>query len=82
MPLVRTFAPILAGVGEMRYRTFLFYNIIGGFFWAVGLTLLGFYLGSVMPEVDRYLLPIIGFIVFLSVLPAIIHLVRGERPTL
>ena len=76
MPVVRTFAPILAGVGLMRYRTFLFYNILGGFFWAVGLTLLGYWLGNVIPNVDRYIVPLVLLIIFLSMLPPIIHILK------
>lgn len=79
MPVVRTFAPILAGVGTMKYRTFLFYNIIGGFLWAVGLTLLGYFLGRLIPNVDKYLLPIIALIILLSVAPSIIHVLRSEH---
>ncbi len=48
-PLIRTFAPIIAGIGAMRYRTFMFYNLIGGFLWTVGLTLLGYFLGKKLP---------------------------------
>ncbi len=77
MPIIRTFAPILAGVGKMKYRTFFLYNITGGFLWAVGLTWAGYYLGSVIPHVDRYLLPIIGLIVFLSILPSLIHILKN-----
>lgn len=73
MPVVRTFAPIVAGVGTMRYRTFLAYNLIGGLLWAVGVTLLGYFLGNVIPNVDRYLLPIIGLIVLVSILPPVYH---------
>src|SRR3989338_830213 len=58
LPVVRTFAPILAGMGKMRYRTFLLYNFIGALIWAVGVTLLGFYLGNVIPNVERYLIPL------------------------
>ncbi len=79
MPIVRTFAPILAGVGKMRYSTFLVYNIIGGFLWAIGLTLLGYYLGSVVPNIDKYLLPIIALIIFLSILPTIIHILKNKK---
>lgn len=78
MPIVRTFAPILAGVGSMNYRTFLFFNMVGGALWAIGLTLLGFFLGSVVPNVDKYLLPIIAFIIFISVLPSAIHVLRDR----
>ena len=69
VPIVRTFAPILAGAARMRYSTFLFWNIFGGLFWAVGLILAGYFLGSLVPGVDRYILPIIALIVILSLLP-------------
>ena len=71
VPVVRTFAPILAGVGSMKYRTFLTYNVIGGFLWAVGVTSLGYFLGEQIGEenIDKYLLPIIAVIIFVSVLP-------------
>ncbi len=78
MPLVRTFAPILAGVGKMRYQTFLIYNLIGGLLWAIGITSLGYFLGSVIPDVDRYLLPIIGLIILLSILPSFIHVLKNK----
>ncbi len=78
MPVVRTFAPILAGIGTMHYRTFLLYNIVGGSLWAIGLTFLGYFLGNIIPDVDKYLLPIIGAIIFFSVLPGIIHFIRDK----
>lgn len=73
VPVVRTFAPILAGVGNMHYRVFFAFNIIGGLLWGAGITLLGYFLGTAIPGVDRYLLPIIAAIVILSVLPALTH---------
>ena len=76
MPFIRTFAPILAGVGEMRYPVFLAYNVLGAFLWAVLLPLAGYSLGASIPNVDRYLLPIIAGIVVASVLPSLIHLIR------
>jgi membrane-associated protein len=78
MPVVRTFAPIVAGVSEMKYGVFLTYNIIGGFIWTFGLTILGYFLGKTIPDVDKYLLPIVISIVILSILPSLIHL-YGER---
>src|SRR3989344_8123407 len=78
MPIVRTFAPILAGVGRMRYGTFVFYNIFGGALWSLGLSGLGYYLGSSIPNIDRYLLPIIAGIIFLSILPGITHIARNK----
>ena len=81
-PVVRTFAPILAGMGRMHYPTFLFYNVIGGVLWGGGITLLGFTLGNAIPGIDRYLLPIIGLIVFSSLLPPVIHVLKERRKAL
>lgn len=76
VPVVRTFAPVLAGVGRMRYPRFLAYNVLGGLLWAAGLPLLGFQLGSVVPGIDRYLLPIVLGIILLSISPGIVHVLR------
>lgn len=78
MPIVRTFAPIVAGVANMHYRTFFIYNLVGALLWTLGLVALGYSLGSVI-DVDRYLLPIILLIIFLSFLPGIIGYVREKR---
>lgn len=78
MPIVRTFAPIVAGVANMRYRTFFVYNLVGALLWTIGLTLLGYSLGSVI-DIDKYLLPIILLIIFLSFLPAIIAYIREKQ---
>lgn len=72
MPIVRTFAPILAGVGRMNFREFFFYNVIGGFLWSFGLLLGGFFLGQAVPDVDRYILPIVIVIIILSFLPGVL----------
>lgn len=77
MPVVRTFAPIVAGIGKMEYKTFLFYNVIGGLLWAVGLTLGGYYLGKSIPNVDHYLTPIVIAIIILSILPQTIHVLKN-----
>jgi membrane-associated protein len=79
MPVIRTFAPILAGVGRMEYKTFLAYNIIGGVLWGAGLPTLGYFLGSVVPNIDRYLLPIIAFIIIASATPPIVHVLKERR---
>lgn len=76
VPVVRTFAPIVAGIGKMSYRTFLTYNLIGGAAWALGLTWLGYWVGDLVPNVDRYILPVIAIIIFLSVLPGILELLK------
>lgn len=73
VPAVRTFVPIVAGMAEMGYKKFISFNVFGGILWGVGISLLGYYLGSIIPGVDKYLLPIIAVIIFLSILPGIIH---------
>lgn len=75
LPIVRTSAPIVAGLGAMNYRTFMSYNLIGGLLWTFGVTLLGYYLGQVIPDVNKYLLPIILVIIVVSLAPSIIHLI-------
>ena len=79
VPIVRTFAPILAGVGSMRYRTFVGYNLIGGFLWAVGVTLFGYFLGQLIPDIDTYLLPIIASIIAISFLPFALEWLKRRR---
>lgn len=79
VPIVRTFAPILAGVGGMRYRTFAVFNVAGGMLWAVGVTTAGYVLGRSIPSIDRYLLPVIALIVAVSVAPVAREVVRGRR---
>jgi len=79
LPVVRTFAPILAGVGNMRYQTFLFYNFIGALLWAVGITLLGYYLGRAMPDAEKYILQIVLAIVAISSLPSIYHIIKNRE---
>ncbi|MBI2595608.1 VTT domain-containing protein [Candidatus Daviesbacteria bacterium] len=79
IPVIRAFAPVVAGAGKMYYKRFVFFNFFGAVLWAIGVTLAGYYLGSLIPDVDKYLLPIVGLIVIASVLPALHHiLVDGE----
>jgi len=79
IPVIRAFAPVVAGAGKMDYKRFLIFNLVGGVLWAIGVTLAGYYLGSLVPDVDQYLLPIVGLIVIASVLPVLHHaLVDGE----
>lgn len=81
MPVIRTFAPIVAGVGMMEYRRFLSFNLVGGLLWAVGVTLAGYFLADVIgPEnIDKYLLPIIVLIVLVSVAPGIYHILKDAE---
>ncbi|MEB3316331.1 MAG: DedA family protein [Candidatus Melainabacteria bacterium] len=73
IPIIRTFAPIVAGLAAMEYKTFLRYNLIGGVLWGVGVTSAGYFLGKIIPNAEHYLLPIVIGIVIVSVIPAIIH---------
>jgi len=79
VPAVRTFVPILAGVGGMNYRVFLTYNVFGGLLWAAGITLLGYFLGQSVPHAERYLLPIVAAIIFVSLLPTLAHVIRDRE---
>lgn len=76
IPIVRTFAPIVAGIANMNYAKFTLFNIVGGVLWAGGLTLGGYWLGSKVQNVDKYLLPIIALIILLSILPGIVHMLK------
>lgn len=79
VPLVRTFAPIVAGIGRMRYVVFVTYNIFGAIVWVASLTLIGYFAGARIPNIDHYVLPIVGVIVALSVIPGLVALVRNRR---
>lgn len=79
MPIIRTFAPVAAGIGKMNYLTFLFYDIFGGLLWAVAIPYLGYYLGATIPDVDKYLLPIIALIVLVSISPALFHTLNTKQ---
>ncbi len=76
IPIIRTFAPIVAGIGRMPYLQFLIYNIVGGVIWVLGLVGAGYWLGHRVKNIDHYLLPIIAIVIVLSVLPGIIHMLR------
>lgn len=75
-PIVRTFAPIVAGAGQMDYKVFFFYNIAGGLAWTLLLTLSGFFLGKIIPNIDKYLLPIVAIIVVGSLIPSVYHIIK------
>jgi membrane-associated protein len=79
IPIIRTFVPIVAGIAGMDYKTFLRFNIISGLLWAVGLPTAGYFLGKAIPDVDKYLLPIVGVILVVSVAPGILHLLKKKN---
>jgi membrane-associated protein len=76
LPVVRTFTPLLAGVGKMPYRKFLIFNATGDIAWATSVTLIGYYIGSRVPNVDHYILLLVLAAMILTASPTIYHLVR------
>ena len=78
IPIVRTFAPIVAGISKMHYRTFVTYNIVGAALWAGGVTMAGYLLGSTIPSIDRYLLPVIAVIIAISLIPPVVEAARAR----
>jgi len=78
VPIVRTFAPIVAGVGNMKYRTFTIYNLIGGFLWAVGLTTLGYFLGQI-DVVKNNIEVALVLVVAISLIPVSIEVLKHRR---
>jgi len=80
IPIIRTFAPFVAGIGTMAYSRFLLYNIIGGAFWVVAMTLLGFFFGNI-PIVKENFFFVIVVIIVISILPAVIEAFRQRRQT-
>jgi membrane-associated protein len=85
MPVIRTFMPVVAGMASMDYRRFVIFTVVGALVWAVGVTLGGFFLGSLIPDASKYLEYIVALIVVVSIAPPIIHLWRERarsKPTL
>ena len=69
IPIIRTFAPVVAGVGQMEYRRFLAYNVLGGVGWVVSMTWAGYVLGRSIPDIGRHIHVVVAIVVVLSVLP-------------
>ncbi len=82
MPIVRTFAPVVAGVGKMPYRSFLLFNVVGGIAWVWSMLLIGYILGRTVPAVAQHIEKVILVVIFLSILPGIIGWWRERsKPT-
>ena len=79
MPIVRTFAPVVAGMAAMNYGRFVVYTLIGALLWAVGVTWAGFFLGRIFPDAGKYLEYIVAVIILASIAPPIIHLLRERQ---
>jgi membrane-associated protein len=79
VPIVRTFAPVVAGVGQMRYRRFLLYNVLGGVGWVLSMTGAGYLLGRAVPNIDRYVHIIVIIVIVLSVIPIGVEILKERR---
>ncbi|HEY3303462.1 MAG TPA: VTT domain-containing protein [Candidatus Binatia bacterium] len=78
VPIIRTFAPVVAGVAGMKYRRFAMYNIVGAIFWVMSTTLAGYFLGKWVENIDEHLHMIIAIVIFVSLLPAIIKFAQEK----
>jgi membrane-associated protein len=79
IPIVRTFAPVVAGMAAMDYGRFVVYTLVGALLWAVGVTWAGYFLGRIFPDAGKYLEYIIAVIILASIAPPIIHLLRERN---
>jgi membrane-associated protein len=86
VPIVRTFTPVMAGVGNMQRRVYTLYNLIGALLWAVGLSLLGWGLGDTLfsgkdknKNIDKYLLPLVAVVVLVSLIPVLLEWRKSRR---
>jgi membrane-associated protein len=79
IPIVRTFVPIVAGVANMHYKTFMIYNLIGGFLWTWGMLLCGFLIGNIVPNAESYITPIIAFIIIVSFIPPVVEYFKHNK---
>jgi membrane-associated protein len=79
VPIIRTFAPVVAGIGQMEYRRFLFYNVAGGLGWVILMTSAGYLLGRAIPNVGSYVHIVAGVVIVLSLVPIVMEVVRERR---
>jgi len=78
VPIIRTFAPVVAGVGQMEYRRFVLYNVAGGLGWVISMTSAGYLLGRAIPNIGSYIHLVVAIVVVLSVLPIVFEVVRAR----
>jgi membrane-associated protein len=78
VPVIRTFAPVVAGAAEMGYRQFAIYNIAGGIGWVASMTLTGYFLGRAVPDIDKHIHIVVAVVIFLSLLPGIVSILREK----
>jgi membrane-associated protein len=79
LPILRTFAPIVAGVSEMNFGLFALYSAIGAIFWAIGVPIAGFYLGKYIPNIDKYILPVILLAIAIPLASSVVETFRTKE---
>jgi membrane-associated protein len=79
VPIVRTFAPVVAGMGNMSYRRFAMFNIVGAIGWVFSMTMLGYLLVTIFPATEKHIEKVIIIVIFVSLLPGIIEFLRARR---
>jgi membrane-associated protein len=79
MPIIRTFAPLVAGVARMSYKTFLTYSVLGGTLWIWSMLFVGYFLGRLVPGIDKHIEKVIIVVIFLSILPGIIGWLKERK---
>ena len=79
VPIVRTFAPTVAGVGRMRYKRFLAFSICGGFLWVMSMTSIGYFLGRTVPNIEKHLHILVAVVIIVSFLPVINEVYRSKK---
>ena len=79
VPIIRTFAPVVAGIGQMEYHRFLLYNVAGGVGWVTSMTWAGYLLGRVIPNISDYVHIVVVVVIVLSVIPIGVEILRERR---
>jgi membrane-associated protein len=79
MPVIRTFSPVIAGVGGMKFRQFMTFNIIGAFVWIWSMLSIGYFLGNYIPGIDQHIEIVVVIVVFISILPGLVGGYRAKR---
>ena len=79
VPIIRTFAPVVAGIGQMEYRRFIFYNVAGGVGWVVSMTMAGYLLGRAIPNIGSYVHAVAIVVIALSFIPIVAEVLRARR---
>lgn len=78
VPIVRTFAPVVAGIGKMPRQRFMMFNVVGGLLWGIGMIVLGYFLGSKIPHLDRYIEWVLVGVIVLSIFLSFLHILKEK----